>query len=77
MSKVKMTWQEALLKAASDEEQIEKFVERLIDSKSVQVLVSELTDYYLDRYIQLSKSREGRETLATIMEAEEFLLEEG
>ena len=76
MSTVKMTWQEALLQAASDEEQIEKFVERLIDSKSVQALASELTDYYLDRYIELSKSREGQETLATIMEAEEFLLED-
>ena len=76
MSKEKMTWQEALLKAASDEDQIEKFVERLIDSKPIEVLVSELTDYYLDRYIELSKSREGQETLAEIMEAEEFLLEE-
>ena len=55
-----------------NESQIEDFVTWLVDAKDIDTLRSELSEYYLDRYIEMSKTAEGRETLANIMEAEEF-----
>jgi len=72
-----MSWTEYdlrtdFLNAAASEKQIEEFVTWLVDAKDIDTLRSELSEYYLDRYIELSKSQEGIETLANIMEAEEF-----
>lgn len=61
-----------LLEAAQNEEQIEKFVQELVDVKDIQSLRDDLSEILLNRYVEMSKSREGAETLAEIMEAEEF-----
>ena len=63
----------SFLKSAGDEKEIERFVKELVDVKDIDTLREELSDFYLDRYVEMSEDQAGRETLAEIMEAEEFV----
>ena len=66
-----MSWED-FLNSATDEDEIERFVTELVDVKDIQTLREELSEYYLDRYLEMSRDQAGREMLAEIMEAEEF-----
>ena len=63
----------SFLKSAGDEKEIERFVQELVDVKDIDTLREELSSYYIDRYLEMSGDQAGRETLAEIMEAEEFV----